>query len=30
MLGSCDSLNAAVAGALLLYEGLAQDRSLPG
>jgi RNA methyltransferase, TrmH family len=30
MLGSCDSLNAAVAGALLLYEGLAQDSSLPG
>lgn len=25
MLGSCDSLNAALAGALLLYEALAQD-----
>ncbi len=25
MLGGCDSLNAAVAGALLLYEALAQD-----
>lgn len=25
MLGSCDSLNAAIAGALLLYEALAQD-----
>jgi tRNA G18 (ribose-2'-O)-methylase SpoU len=24
MLGSCDSLNAAVAGALLLYQALAQ------
>lgn len=30
MLGSCDSLNAAVAGALLLYEVLAQDARLRG
>jgi RNA methyltransferase, TrmH family len=30
MLGSCDSLNAAVAGALLLYEVLAQDVHKPG
>ena len=30
MLGSCDSLNAAVAGALLLYEALAQDSRAPG
>jgi RNA methyltransferase, TrmH family len=29
MLGSCDSLNAAVAGALLLYQALGQD-SQPG
>jgi RNA methyltransferase, TrmH family len=29
MLGSCDSLNAAVAGALLLYEVLAQDSLIP-
>ena len=29
MLGSCDSLNAAVAGALLLYEALAQDSHEP-
>jgi TrmH family RNA methyltransferase len=29
MLGSCDSLNAAVAGALLLYEVLAQDGKEP-
>lgn len=29
MLGSCDSLNAAVAGALLLYEVLAQDSLNP-
>jgi len=30
MLGSCDSLNAALAGALLLYEALAQDSHGPG
>ncbi len=30
MLGSCDSLNAAVAGALLLYEALAQDSTKRG
>jgi RNA methyltransferase, TrmH family len=30
MLGSCDSLNAALAGALLLYEALAQDGREPG
>jgi RNA methyltransferase, TrmH family len=29
MLGSCDSLNAAVAGALLLYQALAQDSHRP-
>jgi RNA methyltransferase, TrmH family len=29
MLGSCDSLNAALAGALLLYEALAQDSHEP-
>jgi RNA methyltransferase, TrmH family len=29
MLGSCDSLNAAVAGALLLYEALAHDSHEP-
>jgi RNA methyltransferase, TrmH family len=29
MLGSCDSLNAAVAGALLLYQALAQDSPEP-
>jgi RNA methyltransferase, TrmH family len=29
MLGSCDSLNAAVAGALLLYEALAHDGRAP-
>jgi RNA methyltransferase, TrmH family len=29
MLGICDSLNAAVAGALLLYEALAQDSQEP-
>jgi TrmH family RNA methyltransferase len=29
MLGRCDSLNAAVAGALLLYEALAQDGHQP-
>jgi len=29
MLGSCDSLNAAVAAALLLYEALAQDGNQP-
>lgn len=29
MLGSCDSLNAAVAGALLLYQALAQDSGAP-
>lgn len=29
MLGSCDSLNAAVAGAILLYEVLAQDGRKP-
>ena len=29
MLGHCDSLNAAVAGALLLYEALAQDSLKP-
>jgi RNA methyltransferase, TrmH family len=29
MLGSCDSLNAAVAGALLLYEALAHDSHKP-
>jgi TrmH family RNA methyltransferase len=30
MLGTCDSLNAAVAGALLLYQALAQDSLKPG
>jgi RNA methyltransferase, TrmH family len=30
MLGSCDSLNAAVAGALLLYQALAQEGDGPG
>lgn len=30
MLGICDSLNAAVAGALLLYEALAQDSQFGG
>ena len=30
MLGSSDSLNAAIAGALLLYEALAQDDDEPG
>jgi TrmH family RNA methyltransferase len=29
MLGTCDSLNAAVAGALLLYQALAQDSLKP-
>lgn len=29
MLGTCDSLNAAVAGALLLYQALAQDSREP-
>jgi RNA methyltransferase, TrmH family len=29
MLGNCDSLNAAVAGALLLYQALAQDDHNP-
>ena len=29
MLGICDSLNAAVAGALLLYEALAQHSHQP-
>jgi TrmH family RNA methyltransferase len=30
MLGSCDSLNAAVTGALLLYQALARDSYEPG